>query len=175
MYVIREMGESEEFNDILAESCMATCAQCCKKGELLILEEEYEEILTWIDRNAPSEREDFLGRCQRHEGFYLYDQKDACGFLDEANLCRLHMDKVKPRECLAWPFHVYVGNEEKLEIRYSTSCCDAFLGIERYSKPAKNYAVEVLSHFDETRIRRFRKNYGGSYDTKYLCDWKPAI
>lgn len=164
-------GSIGRLNDGLAKSCMSTCAACCKKGRLFLPLGEFQSMIDWLRRKAPGEEEEFVARCEAHDGFLLYDQQERCGFLDDGNLCRLHDDGVKPTECLAWPFHIYGEEGRDLEIRYSTSCCSAHEHIEGNPADSRDYAEGLFSSYDEEQVREFRAIYGGSYGTKPLCKW----
>lgn len=167
------MKDSENtLNARLATSCMSTCSSCCKKGKLFLPNTEYERMRTWLITNSPEELKPFEERCEKHDGFFIYDQKNACGFLDDRDLCRLHVSGVKPTECFAWPFHVYLDDKMTLEIRYSDTCCLAYHAIEAGLDESISYARELLAHYDEEVIRSFRNIYNGSYGSKHLCTWK---
>ena len=161
------------FNSNIAKSCISNCSSCCKKGRLFLPKAEYEQMRNWLIKNSPEENDDFENRIEKHDGFFIYDQKNSCGFLDEKNLCRL--DGVKPTECFAWPFHVYLDDKQEVEIRYSDTCCQAYQEIEAHRDEAIHYAREQLTHYNEETIRAFRNTYNGSYGTKYLCTWKAEI
>ncbi len=154
---------------------MSNCSSCCKKGKLFLPEAEYNKMRTWLIKNSPDELDNFDKRIEEHDGFYLYDQKNSCGFLNEKDLCRLHVDGIKPTECFAWPFHVYLDDKQELEIRYSNTCCQSYLEIETHRDEAIRYARELLAYFDENIIRSFRNTYNGSYGSKHLCKWKAKI
>ena len=162
----------DSLNSNLARSCMATCSSCCKKGKLFLPNAEYERMRDWLIENSLEELRDFEGRCEKQRSFVIYDQKTACGFLDERDLCRLHEDGVKPTECFAWPFHVYLDENEALEIRYSDTCCSAYRVIEERFEESARYASDLLANYDEETIRAFRSVYNGSYGSKHLCAWK---
>jgi len=163
------------FNANIAKSCISSCSSCCKKGKLFLPKVEYERMRAWLITNSPEELEAFEERIEKHDGYYIYDQKKSCGFLDEKDLCRLHVDGVKPTECFAWPFHVYLDEKQALEIRYSDTCCNAYHEIETRRHESIRYARQLLADYDEDLIRSFRNVYNGSYGSKHLCTWKAKI
>lgn len=149
-------------NDSLASACQKTCSSCCKKGKIFLPFAQYDSICEWGDKHSPAEMEEFRARSERFEDFYLYDQKDRCQFLDPSDLCRLHNRGVKPRECFWWPLHVYVGESSTMEIRASTSCCDAYKLLNENSP----YVDEVQAEAEglgSSMIEKFRSVYPGSY------------
>jgi len=154
----------DAFNQQLACACQATRAACCRKGLLFLPLPEYHRIRHWLARNEPAGLAEFEARCQPHEGFFLYDQKDSCQFLDGRALCRLHEAGVKPSECFWWPFHVYCAADGRLEIRLSTSCCQG----HQYFQPGLPFVALVEAQARDLGgavIREFRRHYAGSYDT----------
>ncbi len=157
---------SESFNCGLAGACQATEASCCKKGKIFLPPSEYQAILDWLQTHSPAEIDSFKARCAHHDdAFILYDQEQRCQFLDDANLCRLHRDKVKPSECFWWPLHVYTPVEgEGLEIRVAT-CCEGY----RCKGDLEGYLEEIEARakvIGYDRIRAFRKVYEGNSDKK---------
>lgn len=156
-----------EINDKLATACMKTCASCCKKGLLFMPSEEYEGIITWLKKHSPEEMQTFQSRAQAFDGFYLYDQGDACQFLDANNLCRLHQDQVKPSECYWWPMHVYCNEESELELRVSDSCCEAYQHITPDSSLVSDIEKSIQKWGPEL-IQKFRKEYQGSYHNRFI-------
>jgi Fe-S-cluster containining protein len=156
----------DEFNGRLARSCQAAGAACCKKGKLFLPLAEYRGIVDWMREHSPAEGAGFESRCVHHdaEGFVLYDQEQACQFLTPDDLCRLHTQGVKPSECFWWPLHVYVTPEDGLEIRVSTSCCEAYKNTAGLARYADEIADKVPEIGEET-LRAFRRSYGGSYAT----------
>jgi hypothetical protein len=158
---------NNDFNTELAKSCQACQASCCRKGLLFLPTQEYRNIVNWLENKSPGELNEFQGRAVEHEGFYLYDQREVCQFLDDQNLCRLHLQGVKPTECFWWPFHVYVNDANSLEIRLSTSCCDGYKHF-RPNLPFISIIEEQARKFGADLIRAFRSVYKGSYDTKLV-------
>lgn len=157
--------QTDQFNDKLAAACQACAAACCKKGKIFLPPQESAAIEAWIQRNNPAELAEFQMRQTAHDGFSLYDQQECCQFLDERNLCRLHTDGVKPAECFWWPFHVYATEDQSLEVRLSTSCCDGY----RYLSPATSHPFieKIIAQARQIGlglIRRFRRVYAGSYE-----------
>jgi len=157
-----DVATTTDFNNILASSCQATCSSCCKKGKIFLPEDQFQSIKTWLAQNSPAELAEFESRTEEFEGFRLYDQKDICQFLDAQNLCRLHNQGVKPRECFWWPLHIYTADCEGLEVRVSNSCCDAYKHITSNSSYVDE-VVEEARNIGDDIIRRFRGVYPGSY------------
>lgn len=152
----------EEANRNLAAACQACASSCCKKGLLLLLPEEKDQIEDWLARKSPVELDSFRAKLQDCGDFFLFDQEDSCQFLDDHNLCRLHVDGVKPTECFIWPAHVYVGNLGDLEVRISNSCCEGFKYISP-GHPAIDSAESLARRAGYERMVAFRAKYGGSY------------
>lgn len=160
---MNELGASG-FNDLLATACQAAGASCCKSGRLFLPLEECRQIEAWLAARSADELGEFRRRCGRHEGFYLYDQQQRCQFLDDRNLCRLQAAGLKPSECFWWPFHVYVNEQDRLEIRLATSCCSG----HRHYGPGLPFVAQVEAQAQRLGaglIRRFRQAYPGSYQT----------
>jgi hypothetical protein len=157
----------EESNKQLAQACQATCSSCCKKGLLFLLPEEKAQIEEWISSHSPDEMGVFHSSLTKKEGFYLFDQKNSCQFLDQYNLCRLHGDGVKPTECFLWPAHVYVGLFGNLETQVSNTCCEGYRYITE-GHPAISGASQFADRIGYERLLRFRKAYGGSYGHNLL-------
>jgi Fe-S-cluster containining protein len=176
----------------LAEACQLTCGSCCKKGKIFLPEDQYQGIVDWVKKNSPSDLEEFESRLEQHDGFKLYDQKTGCQFLNKEDLCRLHADGVKPKECFWWPLHVYLdssasdtatesnssdkeggdGSEDvALEIRAATVCCDAY----KYLPPDSPYVAEVEEQARKIGgglIKKFRKVFPGTYHGIVLRKFK---
>jgi Fe-S-cluster containining protein len=169
MLLFTPMNEiiDNDFNSELAKSCQACQASCCRKGSVFLPTKEYTNIVDWLGKNSPDELGEFQSRSIKYADFYLYDQREACQFLDDRNLCRLHLEGVKPTECFWWPFHVYVDEANRLEIRLSTSCCDGYKHF-RPNLPFISIIEEQARKFGADLIRAFRKVYKGSYDTKLV-------
>jgi hypothetical protein len=153
---------TNQINNNLASACQATCSSCCKKGKIFLPDQQFQAIRHWVLENSPSELGEFDARSEKFDGFYLYDQQDICQFLDKEDLCRLHTEGVKPRECFWWPLHVYKGEKENLEIRASTSCCTAFQHLPGDS-PYVDVVEEESRQLGDSLIRKFRDVYPGSY------------
>ena len=162
MHPTIDQNEANEINGRLATACQATCSSCCKKGKIFLPDGEHQKILDWIKEHAPADLEEFESRCEKHNGFHLYDQQNACQFLNASDLCRLHNQGVKPRECFWWPLHVYTTETETLDIRVSTSCCDAYKNISADSAYVDAVESEV-EQLGAALIRDFRSVYPGSY------------
>lgn len=152
----------EEANSNLAAACQACASSCCKKGLLFLLPEEKDQIEEWIRAKSPNELDSFRTKLEDCGDFFLFDQEDSCQFLDDRNLCRLHVDGVKPTECFIWPAHVYVGNLGDLEVRISNSCCEGFKYIS-VGHPAIDSAESLARRAGYERMLAFRAKYGGSY------------
>jgi len=160
---MKKVADAQKINLKLAEACQSTCSSCCKKGKIFLPDDQYQAIRNWVIQNSPAELEEFESRSQKHDGFYLYDQQEICQFLDQTDLCRLHTQGVKPRECFWWPLHVYTGEkQENLEIRASTSCCTAYQHLPSDS-PYVDVVEEESKRLGDDLIRKFRKVYPGSY------------
>lgn len=160
---MNELGASS-FNDLLAAACRTAGANCCKLGRLFLPQEERRQIEAWLAARSREQLGEFQRRCVPHEGFHLYDQQQRCQFLDGQNLCRLQAAGLKPTECFWWPFHVYVNEQDRLEIRLATSCC----GGHRHCEPGLPFVAQVeaqAKRLGAGLIRRFRQAYPGSYQT----------
>lgn len=157
----RNNGEGN-FNDRLASACQATCSSCCKKGKIFLPEDQYQAIRSWVATNSPGELQQFESRTEAFDGFRLYDQQDICQFLDRQDLCRLHNQGVKPRECFWWPLHVYTTGSEGLEIRVSNSCCEGYKHITPDS-PYVEGVIDEVKALGAELIGKFRDVYPGSY------------
>ena len=160
--------ESERINCQMAERCQARMASCCTKGLIFLPDDELERLLAWLDTKSPAEKDAFLARLVRHDGFALYDQQHRCQFLTDGNLCRLHTEGVKPAECFWWPLHIYVAPDGGLEARVSTSCCTAHELI-RPDSPVIDDINKRVAALGPDVFRRFRANYSGSYDNKLVA------
>ena len=156
------LTETAQINEQLAVACQATCSSCCKKGKIFLPDDEYQKLWNWISENSPGDLNEFQSRSEKHDGFHLYDQKDSCQFLDQKDLCRLHTQGVKPRECFWWPLHIYTTDTEDLDIRVSTSCCNAYKHISADSAYVDAVEAEVGKMGVEL-IGKFRAVYPGSY------------
>lgn len=148
-------------NENIAKSCQQTMAACCCRGHIFIPNEEYAEIVEHLNEKSPQEIEEFKSRCLEREGYYLYDQKSKCQFLDDNYLCRLHESQVKPKECYWWPLHVYLDTNGDLEIRVA-NCCSACLHthpshIEKIKNDVEIIGVDLIKKF------RSEHSYGKDY------------
>jgi hypothetical protein len=155
---------ASDFNDLLATACRAAGASCCKLGRLFLPLEECRQIEAWLAASSADELDEFRRRCAPHEGFHLYAQENRCQFLDDQCLCRLHSVGLKPSECFWWPFHVYVNQQDQLEIRLAASCCASRL----HCQPGLPFVGQVeaqVRRLGTDLIRRFRRVYPGSYQT----------
>jgi hypothetical protein len=160
---VNELGASA-FNALLAAACQAAGAPCCKRGRLFLPLAEWRQIAAWLAARSADELDQFRRRCAASEGFFLYDQQPRCQFLDDGNLCRLQAAGLKPSECFWWPFHVYVDEQDRLEIRLATSCC----GGHRHYEPGLPFVAQVeaqAKRLGADLIRRFRRAYPGHYQT----------
>ena len=116
----------------------------------------------------PKDLAEFETRCEKHDGFSLYDQQDSCQFLDKNNLCRLHDAGVKPSECYWWPYHVYEEKDGSLSIRLSTSCCEGYKSVGSgvaFIATVENQARSIGGSL----LRKFRQTYHGSYQTTHAA------
>jgi Fe-S-cluster containining protein len=157
----------ESANQNLASACQQCEASCCKKGLLFMLPNEVEQIRQWIKQNDLNLQAQFSSLLGNHGDFFLFDQQDACMFLDKSNLCRLHMSGVKPKECFVWPLHIYLNYHGQPEVRVSTTCCDGykFITTDHPSVEAtRNFAKEI----GYARLAKFRAIYSGSYGSKFV-------
>jgi hypothetical protein len=152
-------------NSRLSSACQQAEASCCKAGMLFLPEDEYKAIVSWLSDNSPSEQDEFESRCVKHDRFYLYDQKDCCQFLTETNLCRLHLEGVKPSECFWWPVHIYGTEPENLEFRVATTCCKACKYIEANSSVLDDIRKRVRELGTDV-ICRFRRVFFGNPSEK---------
>jgi len=138
-------------NKNLAKSCRETKSSCCYKGLIFLPDEEYFKILEYTQLNLEEHAEEFMARCKKYDGFYLYDQKSKCQFLDEigSGSCRLHDKGVKPSECFWWPLHVYVGDEDELEIKVSNCCSGCLLinkdDVQKIKKDAERIGYDLFA------------------------------
>jgi hypothetical protein len=155
-------NKSNASNDLLAAECQKACSACCKKGKIFIPAAEHAAIKRWLAKNSPGDLKEFSMRSDERGSFFLYDQKDRCQFLDASELCRLHREGIKPRECFWWPLHAYVGDSQTVEIRVSTSCCPAYLQINDASPCLDSVEADIRTlGFDI--VHEFRQIYPGSY------------
>ncbi len=133
-------------------------------GRLFLPRGEYEAICRHLARTAPEALPEFQKRAEDHGSFLLYDQKDRCQFLDEANLCRLHPLGLKPSECFWWPYHVYVGSAGRLEVRLFTACCDGYKSHGPHS-PYPRLIERRVAEIGHEVVRAFRRVYPGKPDS----------
>ncbi|MDR2674076.1 MAG: hypothetical protein LBC18_04200 [Opitutaceae bacterium] len=165
------------FNAKLSLSCQAKASACCKKGLLFMPAEEVSAIDRFISASHDGAAlDEFHSRLKKHEGFFLYNQQNACQFLDAGNLCLLHGKGIKPRECFWWPYHVYFDTTGKMVIAISKTCCDAW----------KHHEPEIAAQFcddiedcvngcGEETVRRFRDAYAGSYGHETVREISPLV
>jgi hypothetical protein len=151
----------QEFNQKLAKACQQCQAACCKKGRLFLPRKEYEAIRAHLGKSNPAALQEFQDRTADHETFLLYDQKNCCQFLDEANLCRLHSLGLKPSECFWWPYHVYADSAGQLEVRLSTACCDAYKSHGPHS-PYPRLIGQRVAEIGPEVVRAFRRIFRGN-------------
>ena len=162
------MENVNAINPKLATACQRTSAACCRKGQLFIPDRELAALRAWLEAHPEEDRQAFEARLTPCEGFALYDQQDACQFLNEDNRCRLHADKVKPSECFWWPLHVYrAADQDQLEVRVSTSCCQAHTHITADSTLVDD-VVSAVDDLGADLFYRFRAVYQGSYSGRPL-------
>lgn len=156
-------------NSRLSSACQQAEASCCKAGMLFLPEDEYKAIVSWITDNSPSELDEFESRCVKHDRFYLYDQKDCCQFLTQTNLCRLHLEGVKPSECFWWPVHIYGTEPENLEFRVATTCCTACEYIDANSSVLDDITNRVRELGTDVFCRFRRVFLGNPSEKRFLC------
>lgn len=158
-------AEINEINDQLAHACQTREAACCCKGKVFLPKDELFEIQKWLTVNQADMLPDFESRLEHYETFSLYDQKERCQFLDNDNLCVLHESKTKPTECYWWPLHVYQGQDESLDIRVSTTCCDAYKHIPSDSSLVDDVEAGV-ERLGKEIFFDFRKAFPGTLPGK---------
>jgi Fe-S-cluster containining protein len=151
---------SEDLNVPLAEACQQACSKCCCHGKIFLPAVEFEKISAWLEQHSPGDLAEFRSRMEAHDGFHLYEQGTRCQFLDDKNLCRLHVPGVKPRECFWWPLHVFDVGDGQLEVQVSTECCSAWRQVEKEPRLAQAVAAEV-DELGKDLIKKFRKVYPG--------------
>jgi hypothetical protein len=160
---VNELG-ADGFNALLAAACQAAGARCCQAGRLFLPLEEFRQIEAWLAARPALELAEFRRRCVPGEGFLLYDQQQGCQFLDGRNLCRLQAVGLKPAECFWWPFHVYLNEQDRLEIRLATTCCAG----HRHCQAGLPFVAQVEAQarrLGAGLFRRFRRAYPGKYQT----------
>ena len=155
----------QEFNQKLASACQHCEAACCKKGRLFLPRKEHEAIRLHLERTDPAGLQAFQDRIEDHGAFLLYDQKNLCQFLDEANRCRLHPLGLKPSECFWWPYHVFADPAGGLEVRISTGCCDAYKHHGPHS-PYPRLIGQQVAEIGHEVIHAFRRVYRGGQNTQ---------
>ncbi len=154
-------------NQNLAHACQNCQSSCCKKGLLFMLPEEVGQVKRWIVANKPEVMERFVSLLQNHGDFWLFDQEEACMFLDAKDLCQLHMSGAKPKECYIWPLHIYLSNLGQPEIKVSTTCCDGYKFISQ-DHPSMEATRNFARDIGYSRLARFRSIYAGSYGSKLI-------
>jgi len=158
---------AEEVNEQLAGACQKCGAACCKKGQIFLPRDEYARIRLHVQASGSAELAEFESRITNHGLFYLYNQRDGCQFLDSENLCRLHTIGIKPAECFWWPYHVFASDADGLEVRLSTTCCDAHEAHTPES-PYPSLIAEEVERIGFDVIRAFRKAYGENAGTHFV-------
>lgn len=157
-------NESSE-NAALATTCMAAGAACCRAGKVLLSPSEYDDLAAYVASRSAAERAEFDGRCEEHDGFRLYDQREGCQFLTEDALCRVHPLGIKPKECFWWPLHVYETAEGSLEIRSASYCCRAASSLSQDGTHV-DLIAEQAAELGHDVLRKFRKVFPGNYSEK---------
>lgn len=158
---------AEEVNEQLAAACQKCGAACCKKGRIFLPRDEYARIRLHTQTLGGDETAEFDSRITDHGLFFLYDQGSGCQFLDSHNLCRLHDIGIKPAECFWWPYHVFAADAGELEVRLSTTCCDA----HEAHTPDSPYPGLIAKEVDRIGfdvIRAFRQAHGKTSGTKLV-------
>lgn len=158
----------EESNSKLAEACQSCAAQCCKKGLLFLLPSEEKAIRIWLNENDSNKLLEFDSCLTEHQQFFLFDQRDACMFLNSTNMCTLHGAGIKPKECYLWPVHIYLDILGTPEVRISKSCCDGHRHVAS-DHPIIAEAVMFAADIGYERLLQFRSLYAGSYEHELLC------
>jgi len=153
------MEKSVDDSDLVPYLCWKGKADCCRGGKVFMTTEEVINIA----QSLPLEqRKEFIRRLDQHVDFSIYEQGEACQFLDAENFCTLHDKKLKPVECGWWPLHAYVEGD-KVVIRISTCECGKHISEESVTLVKKG-----IQKVGEDRIRRFRKIYAGEDPTRPL-------
>jgi hypothetical protein len=156
-------------NDGLAKACQSCRSACCKKGRILLLDQEYQNLKTYAARHASGLHE-FMVRTQKHNGFHLYDQRERCQFLDKNNLCPLHDLDIKPRECFWWPYHIFLqsspsNRHHTLQIAISKDCCDAYKKHDKIAAEPHLATIRRDSAIIGTKtLKAFRITFPGECD-----------
>lgn len=158
---------AEGVNEQLAAACQKCDAACCKKGQIFLPRDEYARIRLHVQALGSDETSEFDSRITDHGLFFLYDQRSGCQFLDSGNLCRLHDIGIKPTECFWWPYHVFTSKAGALEVRLSTTCCDAH-NLHLPDSPYPGLVADGAERIGFDVIRAFREAYGGNAGTKLV-------
>jgi Fe-S-cluster containining protein len=148
-------------NQKLANSCQNCGAACCRKGKIFLPKNEHAAMRDHAEKLGGNWLKEFDARVSDHGLFFLYDQLSGCQFLDAQNLCRLHDLGLKPSECFWWPYHVFSAENESLEVRLFTECCDAHTTHDATSPYPADIAAKA-AEIGVDVIQSFRQIYGGS-------------
>lgn len=142
-------------------------------GKIFLHPVEYERIVRYLSENEmQGDLDEWKSRCELKDGYYLYDQKNACQFLDKNNLCRMHFTGVKPSECFWWPLHVFWNQEEGYTLKAGTYCCDGCKFVTPDSKHAEMVESQA-KHLGLDLIKKFRMSYPGRTDCRTIKTINP--
>jgi hypothetical protein len=147
-------------NQKLTQACQSYASACCKQGFIFLLPEEIRDIELWLANHAPDQMAAFHARLRSHDDFALLDQGDACIFLNESNLCRLHSSGIKPKECYLWPLYIYVDQLGTLDVRVFSTCCAGHNYLTS-DHPSVDAATQFAAQIGYERTLRFREAYNG--------------
>jgi Fe-S-cluster containining protein len=156
-----EKKESTD-NTLLASSCEKEQAACCKDGHVFLPKSEYLAIIEYLASRSEGLRE-FISRITDRGDFLLYNQKTRCQFLQSDERCELHHLGIKPSECFWWPAHVYLVEDDSLEIRVAECCSGCSLiqpdssHVKKVAEQARVIGLPVLREF--RRAHSYGKNY----------------
>jgi hypothetical protein len=156
------VSDTAPSNRPVGAACQSADAACCRQGKIFLPEGQYRAIVRYLtvhlaDAGAVAE---FTGRCERHDGFWLYDQRDRCQFLAADSTCGLFGTGVRPLECLWWPLHVYPGPDGRLGVNAATWCCTAGAAAAGGGMHA-DLVEDSAGETGHALIRAFRQVYPG--------------
>ena len=155
--------------DGISKVCQANGSKCCREGKIFLTAKEVVDILMYnVLKLSKDALREFITRLEPHDGFFLYDQKNCCQFLDNDGLCKIYDSGFRPRECEWWPLHVYVGEDGGLEIRLVNCQCG---GKPNTDQTTITKMLDEISNIGVDKIRRFRSVYSGTMKP-YSVEWK---
>lgn len=101
----------------ISDFCMHECqAYCCRKGYLVLSEEELELLV--LDKRAELEsREDIKVLSDNTFSLHLGTLGSCSRLIDSK--CSIHSNPGRPKTCTTFPVFV---DEEKKEVRFSSRC-----------------------------------------------------